>query len=88
MNTQPIFFVQFGPWLVASKWRFLPPVQRGKELSEPGGNFFLLLFFSAWEGTTEPAPRINNASRQRGNLPQSGQLWAGFAGGKLSLIFP
>lgn len=27
-----------------SKWKFLPPVQRGKELSEPDGNFFLLLF--------------------------------------------
>lgn len=29
-------------WL--SKWKFLPPVQHGKELTEPDGNFFLLLF--------------------------------------------
>lgn len=27
-----------------SNWKFLPPVQHGKELSESDGNFFLLLF--------------------------------------------
>lgn len=32
----------------------------------------------AQHGTTEPAPRKCNASRQSGNLPKSGKLWAGF----------
>lgn len=32
---------------------------------------------SAWKETTEPAPRKFIASRQSGNLPKSGQIWAG-----------